>query len=1173
MKIIGEAQLAFINADGTLEPVGPPVCNDICWPAWRLAFHTASSTYMPTKRDSISQSTATGDHWKIFYGSIDCKQTPLNAFYLADGDVDVDQDTPYWTAGATANDPDVVTFTAVIQAPVGSPRTIKVLGLMPFVSGAQGLLDYVGANSRFTILRLGTPCTQPTDRALLVTYRLHLYPTLPTSSSKVSTVMYEDLRRLLYKACTAVGQTNLRSAIIHRVVQTTSFDLDALPTFSLSHVGDAASQKELTDFGGVQYPTWDAYVNFKTFAGTWNANDVYTQGMLLRNFIIGGDDLESAAGVGQRWHCYQNAMPGVTSPIQNVFPQRNTPPGPFQDLTVNNTATMTGSITLDAANWTDPHVAKTFRIRLVAGTDLASATYQVDVLQTTAGFVGNRWQARTAMLPQRVQKNVGAYFRKESTEAIYESDPRYGAVAYRTPDGDSYVVAGDCTRTTNGISVYNVKTGRKLNFNANTTPALPVTAVADVECAKGYIYVACANTGLWRINPAMNTVQHVPSPTGVEHAYQLCVKRDAANTLWALMDGGLCKLANPDASIGALTWSIYNPTLGSPTFTATGITDNNWSNVAVMAVDPDNTGTDQFMFITAIIPGGDGSGNNKKCYIWWDTSTGTVTNPTAGVYSTFPAWTLANLLGVSDSLRVAGNRWMLANTTPGQASNAVYFAAYGGNFDRYINTDYNVRPTPATFLSQSGAMFGNGVSITVTPGYFLTTTKIQTITSGTSVTASSSNVEFPLRNGATTDIVDLTVTGTYAQGNIPLPLVYLPNSNLVFSFENRPFSYGVTPFMLTPAHAKYNTYKSCWWHTYGWNGSQWVENDPGAKPVHAGLADLPGLDGLRVSFANGVSGTSFVAGEFWTSTVASGLLKDNGTTYNYRLSFTLEPTQRLTLSGTVPQSPLGLRTDEPVTFTPSTTETVAGSAAAWGRHLVQSKGVVVHHPYSIQYTTLVSDQLIPASTDFDLRFKWITFIGSGSSKTIGVTNAAGGTWGINFRYDATNNRLIVYNNNSQVGAPISNPSVDAVCQIVRTGTSVAAYYDGTLIGSVTDARQLIVSATPAGGDFDSGWWDMKLTYTENRRVMMVGDSGGSTGYYNPKFAGLTAASVAKGTQVYLGSGSPLAAVMDYSTADQALSGTGRVKVATGAGWLIFHDSESALVVSGYATAHHTLSLQ
>ena len=114
-------------------------------------------------------------------------------------------------------------------------------------------------------------------------------------------------------------------------------------------------------------------------------------------------------------------------------------------------------------------------------------------------------------------------------------------------------------------------------------------------------------------------------------------------------------------------------------------------------------------------------------------------------------------------------------------------------------------------------------------------------------------------------------------------------------------------------------------------------------------------------------------------------------------------------------------------------------------------------------------------------------------------------------------------------------------------------------------------ARSGGGAHETGWHSIKLTYTENRRVVRVGNSGASTGSYAANFSSLTSNTVTGDTKVFIGSGSPLEAVLDYTTAGVALVGTGRVKVAAGAGWLIFHDSEAANPISGYAKAHYVLT--
>ena len=98
---------------------------------------------------------------------------------------------------------------------------------------------------------------------------------------------------------------------------------------------------------------------------------------------------------------------------------------------------------------------------------------------------------------------------------------------------------------------------------------------------------------------------------------------------------------------------------------------------------------------------------------------------------------------------------------------------------------------------------------------------------------------------------------------------------------------------------------------------------------------------------------------------------------------------------------------------------------------------------------------------------------------------------------------------------------------------------------------------------------MRLTYTENRRVMRVGTVSPAAGSYSSRFMGLVAVPAANATKVTIGNSPGLDAILDFTTAGVALTGTGRVKVAAGAGWLIFHDSEAANAVSGYTVANYT----
>ena len=163
---------------------------------------------------------------------------------------------------------------------------------------------------------------------------------------------------------------------------------------------------------------------------------------------------------------------------------------------------------------------------------------------------------------------------------------------------------------------------------------------------------------------------------------------------------------------------------------------------------------------------------------------------------------------------------------------------------------------------------------------------------------------------------------------------------------------------------------------------------------------------------------------------------------------------KITLTGTVPQTPLGALVDEPVTFT-STVPSNSGAANNFGGTfwcaLLQNKGTVIQHPASSSESLLaVSDQLIPASTDFDFRFRWISFEGAVSSmKACGIASGTGTyTYGPYFYYNPTLDTLYAYNGATLVGS-VARASLDpnADCRIVRTGTSISMYYNGTLLGS------------------------------------------------------------------------------------------------------------------------------
>ena len=504
----------------------------------------------------------------------------------------------------------------------------------------------------------------------------------------------------------------------------------------------------------------------------------------------------------------------------------------------------------------------------------------------------------------------------------------------------------------------------------------------------------------------------------------------------------------------------------------------------------------------------------------------------------------------------------------------VYHWVYGANtlnaLYYYTKSSSAARAVPATINGVVGFITSEaptGVGSNGSCGQFVQTASLATITNGSALNTANAALEFHLREGSisTGDILE---NGYIYYGDLASVLCYLPGCNLFLTYESYIGAYAVTPFMLQPTHAKYATYKDAFWKTYGWDGSAWVLGLGTGRPVHATSETLPALDGAKVSFADGTS-PSFITNEWWTSVLGKGLMKDNGTTYNFTLSFNLEPTETVAVSGAIPQTPLGVLVDEPVTFFPDVPTRSENYSAEYSGLSVfaQQKGLLIHHPdNSSTYVDLYSDQLIPASTDFDLRFKWISYPAQ-SSTTLGDLKAFGlatavayPAFVVYFAYDSSADQLRAYNSAAQ----------GAECRITRVGTTVRTYFDGVEIGTgITSGvtGSYLVRSRGTQYSYDTGYYDIKLTYTEARRVLRVGNAGVPSGSYSPRFLGLTMYNTGD-TRLTIGSGPGLSAVLEYTGAATAITGTGKVKVAPGAGWLIFHDAEPANPVTGVTLAHY-----
>lgn len=206
-----------------------------------------------------------------------------------------------------------------------------------------------------------------------------------------------------------------------------------------------------------------------------------------------------------------------------------------------------------SGTWTGK-LPELYRIEIVQGGDVGVATYKWSV-RKHLGFVGNTYTDRTI-------------------ECVYRN-PKIAAApkmhGWRETDNDVHrwsntqIVQYDET----GVTLLDIFDGAYTNWEASTEPFLPVTQVRQcaVDAINQKIYVGCRITGLWIIDVATNTITHpITQP-----CYGVDVGRNSV--AYALCEGGLYSSAN---------WA------NALAFTYTGITDNNWSKVYYLKVDPEH---------------------------------------------------------------------------------------------------------------------------------------------------------------------------------------------------------------------------------------------------------------------------------------------------------------------------------------------------------------------------------------------------------------------------------------------------------------------------------------------------------------------------------------------------------------------------------------------------------
>lgn len=1172
--IKGEVTIQAINVE-TGEIINyPPQCNDISLANLKNMFSCDTTVsfiiQLPNRR--LAGYYNTNNVWKVAVSEHDFEQSIMNYNMHTFESVDVIGDYPTWTNKVLITDKDYMTFIADIpQPPVG--RYVRGVGLVSY-GGLGGGNQGFSSGRTITNLKLTSPCFQSSLTLLRITYKLYFDDAVAASpKTNVSDGFYKYIKNAFKTvsdgSVAAIGGNVL---FYKSDCKATSnfYDWDSQNTINLSTNAtfalDTSNNRKTTDASLMpsSTSTITTYSNGSKVVGTHTTlADTITMGTFFRTVALGTTSDGSAISY-DRPFIYHRVVPSNTSPLQNVFKMTSSGANyPF--LNAAYLSPMTGSITVGVGSWITQAYPKLFKINITATGDNTTATYKVKSLKFTGGFVQNTFCPREAILPQEGETTTdSSYFRKADNEQIVIENMESGGTTFRTPDDSKYVVATSCIRTKNAVALYNVETGDKTCLDSTTIPSFNIANTSDCAVSGGFTFITCSTTGLWKINSSFTTATHV-TVAGVDDtkAYQIDVK--ANGDLWVMFEGGLCQ----SSDLGA-TWTVYN-TVSSTIFNATGITDSNWNNVTSMIIDPIHV-DDRILFVL----GTGGGTNNANGFVWWSRATATSTNPTNGIpFSTF---TLAENLKRSDLIRCVNGAWFSHGQGVSTLATSVVKTLYVFNYNAStLNTTktlganiiFTPRAYPATVAGVDGMFLGSGrneylAGAGLSGAFFINSANVNALPA--TITESSSEVEFFCKFGNNDITSDMRIyKHAYYSSHGSYPICYLKNSNMML-YGNSDY-YGnllrVAPLIIDPTVTNYSTYESACWESYGWDGSNWILGNSNSKTCHSSADTL--LDGLTISFTNGVSGTSFVSTDFFTFVVGNGLMKDNFTTYTYSIPYYNEKTETITTF-----EPYAALPDNRVLFTPADPD-LAGSSTIYSYSY--KRGRITS---CVSNRIFYSEQRADAGTAFTLKFKPIIAYSSGSGKYIGVANSTTGANLLTARITGAGT-MVIRNSSDWTVATITGITYTTEITMERVGDNTIKVYDASIVSGLGSAgtpyytSAIIGNAVAVKAEIPStspyvemGWYDVTFSSTDTSVYRVIcGDSGTSTGIFNSKFTGLTCTSLMGDSKVYVNAVEQTI----ISASPLTIPTTGQVRLGAG-GTLTFPNAVSGSTITGYVTAHY-----
>lgn len=819
-------------------------------------------------------------------------------------DIGTDVVSPQRLGSGLIGDPYYVEFQQSFPAPVAD-IDINTIGLtgessFPVLTGGQ-------TNTGVTVdafTKLGTTCTQLTTETLIVFYRVQF---LQDTGSR-----FEQIRALGFANTYGLGTyTDEHPDRTQFSFVPEFYEWPAAATYTRTvegrtqdlQMGEGANTVDIDGYTEqLLYNTENFSTDSTTLKRKWSmSDDVGSQiGRVRGSVMIGPTGLnspgDSAGNRYGRFRWFQKLLPSTEGYVQNIYSHSSAADKPFFDPLT--TPTTDGTVAIQSSGWTRPDWHNMFRIEITSTGAVGAGEYKFYRRRLAAGFDGNTYAARIDRHPSFTDHNNalngGHNFMCANNDAGYP---------WIVVD-DSFVIAADPT----GVLALNPVTGEGRLTDSTTDGTWAATELTKVmyDEISDTIWCSCRNTGIYSINAPRSasptvTFHDITSASGTivgplaNQAYSITTGIDTTlgyRKIWAFVEGALVESTDNGA-----TWTAYDSTSVGTTFTQANV-EANWSRIVNMKSDPNDTVNEQMAFVYDT--GSNTGFGHQQIYLDWWTPAGDTTGVAYGANETMFATTTgpetfgipllwSNMLDVSPD----DQDWWWSCCS----------SQLTGAFDN------GVPLLLAVGTGSAGWTFFDLPAASTTP----------TSTTTTSV-ASCRNVYFvkdDLGNDAVFCVASSTgyfgvckTDGSFDQLDSPMTTLdntldgeldvmggtqlkaYFPNSGIMFAPRTSVSSFienhmRVWQIGNVTEPLGYTNYEHLIWEEYGWNGANWVKDNPNSKTIHASQDAL--IDGLTISFDDNGGTQNFVATDYFTTGVVDGIWMDGNTEFDWSTAMYFKP--------------------------------------------------------------------------------------------------------------------------------------------------------------------------------------------------------------------------------------------------------------------------------------------